>query len=59
MWIGVQWTGTIGPNVTVQWFTWVWPASWHVVGYMMPTSNVSLCRPYNGLLGKALITDNR
>jgi hypothetical protein len=38
MWTGVQWTGTIAPNTTHRWFTWGWPAAWHVVWYMMPTS---------------------
>lgn len=35
---GVQWTGTLGPNATQQWFTHSWRADWHVVWYMMPTS---------------------
>jgi hypothetical protein len=36
MWTGAQWTGTIGPNQTKQWFTWGWPAGRHVVWYLMP-----------------------
>ena len=35
---GVQWTGTLGPNASRRWFTHSWPASWHVVWYMTPTS---------------------
>lgn len=35
---GVQWTGTLGPGATARWFTHSWPAAWHVVWYMMPTS---------------------
>ena len=35
---GVQWTGTLGPRASRRWFTHSWPASWHVVWYMMPTS---------------------
>jgi hypothetical protein len=35
---GVQFTGTLGPNQTQRWFTFNWPASWHVVWYIMPTS---------------------
>ena len=35
---GVQWTGSLAPNQTHQWFTFNWPAVWHVVWYMMPTS---------------------
>lgn len=38
MWTGVQWTGVVDPGASHQWFTWGWPASWHVVWYMMPTS---------------------
>jgi hypothetical protein len=38
MWTGVQFTGTLGPNASGRWFTFNWPASWHVVWYMMPTS---------------------
>jgi hypothetical protein len=35
---GVQWTGHLNPNQTQTWFTFNWPASWHVVWYMMPTT---------------------
>lgn len=38
MWTGVQFTGTLGPNASQQWFTHSWPVAWHVVWYMMPTS---------------------
>jgi hypothetical protein len=38
MWTGVQWTGTLGPGASQRWFTYGWPAVWHVVWYMMPTS---------------------
>jgi hypothetical protein len=38
MWTGVQWTGAIAPWATGRWFTWGWPAQWHVVWYLMPTS---------------------
>jgi hypothetical protein len=33
---GVQWFGIIGPNATRRWYTWGWPASWHVVWTIMP-----------------------
>lgn len=33
---GVQWFGTIGPNATGRWFTWGWPAAWHVFWTIMP-----------------------
>ena len=38
MWTGVQWTGTLPAGATQRWFTYPWPASWHVVWYMMPTT---------------------
>ena len=38
MWTGVQWTATIGPGQTQLWFTWGWPASRHVIWYLMPTT---------------------
>jgi hypothetical protein len=36
---GVQWFGTIGPNATGLWYTWGWPAAWHVVWTMMPITH--------------------
>jgi hypothetical protein len=38
MWTNVQFTGTLAPNQTQRWFTFGWPASWHVVWYMVPTT---------------------
>jgi len=38
MWTGTQFTGTLGANATQRWFTFNWPANWHVYWYMMPTS---------------------
>lgn len=38
MWTNIQFTGSLGPNASNRWFTFNWPASWHVVWYMMPTS---------------------
>lgn len=38
MWTGTQWTGTLAGNASGQWFTFGWPAGWHVAWYMMPTS---------------------
>jgi len=38
MWTNVQWTGTLGPNASQRWFTFGWPAAWHVFWYMMPTT---------------------
>lgn len=35
---GVQWIGTLDAGASNRWFTWGWPASQHVVWYMMPTS---------------------
>lgn len=34
----VQWTGTLAANQTARWFTWGWPATWHIVWTVMPTS---------------------
>ena len=33
---GVQWFGTIGPGAAQSWFTYGWPAAWHVVWTVMP-----------------------
>ncbi len=38
MWTGVQFTGSLGPNASNKWFTFNWPAAWHVVWYVQPTS---------------------
>lgn len=35
---GVQFSGTLGPNASNRWFTFNWPAAWHVVWYMVPTT---------------------
>jgi hypothetical protein len=35
---GVQFTGSLTPNQTRQWFTVDWPATWHVIWTVMPTS---------------------
>jgi hypothetical protein len=37
-WVGVQFTGTIPANQTRRWFTFRWPAHWHVVWTVVPTS---------------------
>ncbi|WP_068403016.1 hypothetical protein [Kribbia dieselivorans] len=34
----VQFTGTLAAGASQRWFTFGWPASWHVVWYMMPTT---------------------
>lgn len=38
MWTNVQFTGTLGAGGSNRWFTWGWPAAWHVVWYLVPTS---------------------
>jgi hypothetical protein len=38
MWTNIQFTGTLTGNETKRWFTWGWPAGWHVVWYMVPTT---------------------
>jgi photosystem II stability/assembly factor-like uncharacterized protein len=35
---GVQWTGSIPAHATQLWFTYNWPATWHVIWTIMPTS---------------------
>ncbi|MBZ5685250.1 MAG: S8 family serine peptidase [Acidobacteriia bacterium] len=35
-WIGVQFTGTLQPNQTQTWFTFMWPAHWHVLWSVVP-----------------------
>jgi len=37
-WTGVQFTGTVGAGQTERWFTWGWPAHWHVVWTVVPTT---------------------
>jgi hypothetical protein len=36
--VGVQWTGTIPANATQNWFTFNWPATWHMLWTVMPTT---------------------
>lgn len=38
---GVQFTGTLAANQTMSWFTFNWPATWHVVWTVMPTSTTT------------------
>jgi hypothetical protein len=38
MWTNTQFTGSLDPNASGQWSTHSWPASWHVVWYVVPTS---------------------
>jgi hypothetical protein len=35
---GVQWTGSLAANETRRWFTFGWPATWHIVWTVMPTT---------------------
>jgi hypothetical protein len=35
---GVQWTGSLAPNEERRWFTFNWPATWHLVWSVMPTT---------------------
>ncbi|OZI09786.1 hypothetical protein BWI93_02665 [Siphonobacter sp. BAB-5385] len=36
--VGVQFTGTVAANASAQWYTFNWPASWHVIWHVVPTS---------------------
>ena len=35
---GVQFNGTLTANQTQRWFTFNWPATWHIVWTAMPTT---------------------
>lgn len=35
---GVQWTGSLAGNQTKRWFTFNWPATWHILWTVMPTT---------------------
>lgn len=37
-WLGVQFTGIVAANATHRWFTFRWPAHWHVLWTVVPTS---------------------
>lgn len=38
MQLGVQFTGTLAPNQSINYFTFGWPAAWDVLWQIMPTS---------------------
>ncbi|MGW0807372.1 S8 family serine peptidase [Nonomuraea sp. NPDC002799] len=38
VWTGTQFTGTLGPGQTACWFTFNWPAHWHVLWTVVPTT---------------------
>jgi hypothetical protein len=35
---GVQWNGALAANQSLSWFTFNWPATWHVIWTIMPTT---------------------
>jgi hypothetical protein len=35
---GTQWTGSLAGNQTLRWFTFNWPAVWHIIWTVMPTN---------------------
>ncbi len=37
-WCGTQWHGQLAANQTTTWFTFNWPACWHVIWTVMPTT---------------------
>jgi hypothetical protein len=39
-WTGVQFSGTVGAGQTTCWFTFNWPADWHMSWMVMPTTPV-------------------
>jgi len=36
--VGTQFTGTLAAGQSGRWFTFNWPADWHVVWHMMPVT---------------------
>lgn len=37
-WVGVQFRGTVAAGATQRWFTYNWPAHWHVLWTVVPTT---------------------
>ena len=37
-WVGIQFTGTVAASSSATWFTFRWPAHWHVVWTVVPTT---------------------
>lgn len=35
---GTQFTGSVAANSSHRWFTWGWPASWHMIWTVVPTT---------------------
>jgi hypothetical protein len=35
---GVQWVGNLAAHASARWFTFNWPATWHVIWTVMPTN---------------------
>lgn len=42
---GVQFTGSLNANASGRWFTFNWPATWHVIWTVMPTTPASAGGP--------------
>lgn len=42
---GVQFSGSLNPNASGRWFTFNWPATWHVIWTVMPTTAASAGGP--------------
>ena len=36
--VGTQFTGSLAPHASGRWFTWGWPATWHMVWTVVPDS---------------------
>jgi len=36
--VGIQFNGSLNAGQTARWFTHSWPANWHVIWYLVPTS---------------------
>jgi hypothetical protein len=38
--VGTQFTGSVAAGSSARWFTWGWPATWHVIWNVISTSPV-------------------
>ncbi len=43
--LGVQFTGSVGPQATRRWFTHSWPDSWRVLWLVVPTGPIQDSSP--------------
>jgi hypothetical protein len=58
-WLGVQFRGSLPAHATQRWFTYNWPAHWHVVWTVVPTSPKSGAPQINWDVAVERATDDR